>query len=117
MTGITGRRGGSRDGRNSGKQRHTICLALYRKSPNRFIKRLPTRTDGTSQFYNNLAKNEKLHTGNNHKLNAVACQEGIIVSLPASHAVGHGFVSRWVIPKTIIKMVQTASLLGMQALG
>ena len=37
-------------------------------------------------------------------------------SVFASHAVGHGFATRQVIPKTIIQMVQNANLLGTQAI-
>ena len=44
------------------------------------------------------------------------CPVGLVVSVYASHMVCRGFASR-VIPKTIIKMVQTASLHSMHALG
>ena len=40
-----------------------------------------------------------------------------MINMSASHAVGLGFRLSWVTPKTIIKMLQTASLLGMQVLG
>ena len=42
----------------------------------------------------------------------VPCWEGLVVSVSACHAIGHGFAPSRVTPKTI-KMVQTASLLGM----
>ena len=41
---------------------------------------------------------------------------GLVVSVSTSHAVG-GLRCGWFIPETIIKMVQTAPLLGTQALG
>ena len=40
-------------------------------------------------------------------------RDGLVVSMTASHVVGRGFASQ--LGQTIIKMVQTASLLGMQA--
>ena len=40
----------------------------------------------------------------------MAVQVGLVVSMSASHTVGRGFVSRSVIPKTIIKIIRTASL-------
>ena len=44
--------------------------------------------------------------------------EGLVVSMSASHAVGSGFTRPCrVVQKTIIKMVQTVSLLGTLALG
>ena len=45
-------------------------------------------------------------------------RDGLVVSVAASYVVGRGFAP-WLghIPKTIIKMVQTASLLGTQAFG
>ena len=42
------------------------------------------------------------------------CRIGLVVSVSASHMVGHGFTSLWGHTKTIIKMVQTASLHGTQ---
>ena len=46
------------------------------------------------------------------------CRVGSVSSVSASHTVGREFDSPRVIPKTIIKMVQTASLRrGMHALG
>ena len=42
---------------------------------------------------------------------------GVQYSMSSSHAVGHGFAAGLVIPKTIIYMVQNASLLATQALG
>ena len=41
---------------------------------------------------------------------------GLVVSMSASHAVGHGSRHGLITPKTIIKMLQTAFLLGTQAL-
>ena len=41
----------------------------------------------------------------------------IVVSMSSSHVVGHGFAPQPGDTKVIIKMVQTASLLGKQALG
>ena len=40
-----------------------------------------------------------------------------MVSMSASHVVGSGFVPDQVKPKTIIKIVQTASLLDTQVFG
>ena len=40
----------------------------------------------------------------------IPCRVGLVVSVSTSHTVGRGFAYGWVIPKTIIKMVQTASL-------
>ena len=40
--------------------------------------------------------------------------DGLVVSVSASHAIGGGF--KRVTPKTIIEMVQNASLLGTPAL-
>ena len=37
-----------------------------------------------------------------------SCRVGLVVSVSASRTVGRGFASRLVIPKTIIKVVQTA---------
>ena len=42
------------------------------------------------------------------------CQVGLVVRVSASHTVGREFASTGSIPKTIIKMVQTASLHGTQ---
>ena len=44
-------------------------------------------------------------------------RDGLVVSVSANHATGRGYASCPCHTKTIIKMVQTASLLGMQALG
>ena len=43
--------------------------------------------------------------------------DGLVVSVFASCVVDHGFAPFWVISKTIIKIVQTASVLGTHALG
>ena len=40
------------------------------------------------------------------------CRVGLVVSVSTSHAVGRDFAPGYVISKIIIKMVQTASLLG-----
>ena len=44
-------------------------------------------------------------------------QDDLVVSVSASQCLGPGFTSCWVIPRTVIEIVQTAPLLGMQALG
>ena len=50
-------------------------------------------------------------------MNYVPGQDSLVVSTSASYALGHEFASQLCHTKDHYKMVQTAYLLGMQALG